>query len=127
MSNAGGLDKQSLIALNLLCASIKHDIEIRRADTEERIALAKKRNLEWELGLKGSASDLAGYSPKHYTTLPSSRPTKKSSRSRTLEIVRDHIWRNGSGANQVLNVCHWCTVFGKTHAIFAGGVHALVR
>lgn len=87
MSNAGGLDKQSLIALNLLCASIKHDIEIRRADTEERIALAKKRNLEWELGLKGSASDLAGYSPKHYTTLPSSRPTKKSSRSRLMRDI----------------------------------------
>ena len=87
MSNAGGLHKQSFIALNQLCASIKHDLEIRRVETEERIALAKKRNLEWELGLKGSASDLAGYSPKHYKTLPPSKPTKKSSRSRLLRDI----------------------------------------
>ncbi len=87
MSNAGGLDKQSFIALNQLCASIKQDIEIRRAETEERITLAKKRNLEWELGLKGSASNLAGYSPKHYETLPPSRPTKKSSRSRLMRDI----------------------------------------
>ncbi|GAA4013172.1 hypothetical protein GCM10022280_09130 [Sphingomonas swuensis] len=86
MSSAARLDTQSIIALAQLCDSVKHDTKIRRAETDGRIALAKQRNLEWQLGLRSSASDLWAGSSRSYTTIPHFKPTKKNSRSR---LVRD--------------------------------------
>lgn len=86
MSSAAHLDTQSLSALTQLCDSVKHDTKIRRVETDERIALAKQRNLDWELGLRANAIDLWARSPRAYTTIPDFKPTKKNSRSR---LVRD--------------------------------------
>lgn len=87
MSTAGGLETRSFIALTQLCDSVKHDTSIRRAESEERVALAKKRNLEWELGLQGRSKDLLAYPPKSYRTLPRTKPPKKSSCSRLARDV----------------------------------------
>ena len=82
MSSAARLDKQSFISLQRLSASVQHDISIRRAETEERVAQARSRNLEWELGLAANNNAPKARAPRANRTNPEATPKKKSKRSR---------------------------------------------